>query len=183
MNRVEVLKIMAVLRAAYPQYYRNISDEDAANVVNLWTDLFAEDDASFVGAAVKAIIVADNREFPPLVGTIKEKMRQLTTPNELTEGEAWAIIAKAVKNSLYASREEFDALPPMLKKLVRSPSQLKDWAMMDSETLHSVVASNVQKAFRTIAKREQEAEKLPASVKIALKQVVGEKLLGDGSEK
>ena len=37
--------------------------------------------------------------------------------------------------------------------------------MLDSETLHSVVASNVQRSFRAISTQEQETAKLPPDVR------------------
>lgn len=183
MERRDVLMVMAVLRGAYPQYYRGISDEEAEDTVNLWTDLFADDDPGLVGAAVRAIIVADDREFPPLIGTIKEKMRQLSQPRELTEGEAWALIAKAVRNGLYGAQEEYAKLPPTLQKLVGGPSQLRDWAVMDTDTVHSVVASNLQRAYRTALKREQEAAKLPEDIRRFLAGTAEKMALEDGQDR
>lgn len=40
MNRNETLKIMAVIKAAYPYYYNNQSEEDLKTVVNLWQGMF-----------------------------------------------------------------------------------------------------------------------------------------------
>ena len=168
MERNDVLQIMAVLRGAYPQFYRDISRKEAEDTVNLWQAMFAEDEPGLVGAAVKAIIVSEAREFPPNIGIVKEKMRELTAGKELTEAEAWNLVSKAVRNSIWDSKAEFEKLPEDCKKLVGSPSQLREWAMMDSEALHSVVASNFQRSFRVVQKRNREAAKLPADVKKAL---------------
>lgn len=168
MERNDVIQIMAVLRGAYPHFYRDISRKEAEDTVNLWQAMFSDDDPRIVGAAVKAIIVSDAREFPPNIGIVKEKMRELTSEKEMTEAEAWALVAKAVKNGLYDSGKEFERLPADCKKLVGSPSQLREWAMMDSEALHSVVASNFQRSYRVIQKRNREEAKLPSDVKAAL---------------
>ena len=111
MERNEVLQIMAVLRGAYPNSYRSITRQEAESTVDLWQAMFSEDDPNLVGAAVKAIIVSDTREFPPNIGIVKEKMRELTQPKELTEAEAWGIVAKAVRNGVGGSKEEFEKLP------------------------------------------------------------------------
>lgn len=168
MERNDVLQIMAVLRGAYPHFYRDISRKEAEDTVNLWQAMFAEDEPGLVGAAVKAIIVSDAREFPPNIGIVKEKMRELTAGKELTEAEAWTLVANAVKDGLYGSKEAFASLPVDCQRLVGSPSQLREWAMMDSESLHSVVASNFQRSYRVIQKRNREAAKLPPDVKAAL---------------
>ena len=66
----------------------------------------------------------------------------------MTAQEAWNLVARAIRNSGYESRKEYDNLPPDIQRLVGSPEQLRDWAMMDSSTVHSVVASNFQRALQ-----------------------------------
>lgn len=165
MTRDDVIKIMSVLRGAYPHFYREISKQEAYDIINLWTDMFSQDDVSIVAAAVKSLIDGDNKGFPPTIGQVKSKMRLLTSKSEMTEAEAWAIVAKAVKNGLYGSKEEFDKLPENIQRIVGSHSQLKSWAMMDSDALHSVVASNFQRSYKQVADRENEIAKLPADVR------------------
>ena len=57
MIREEIIKLMSVLRGAYPQFYRDVSKTEALDTINLWADMFANDDAALVGAAVKSLIV------------------------------------------------------------------------------------------------------------------------------
>lgn len=171
MTREDVIKIMSVLRGAYPGFYRDISKAEALDTINLWTDLFANDDAALVGAAVKSVIEGDEKGFPPTIGQVKAKMRLLAGPHELTEGEAWAQVAAAVRNGIYGSQEEFDKLSPTMQRIVGSPSQLREWAMMDSETLHSVVASNFQRSYKAITAKDREVAKLPADVRQMVDQI------------
>ena len=165
MTRDDVIKIMSVLRGAYPHFYRDISKQEAYDTINLWTDMFSRDDASIVSAAVKSLIDGDDKGFPPTIGQVKAKMRLLVGSDELTEAEAWNLVSKAVKNGLYGAVEEFEKLPPAVKRIVGSPSQLRDWASMDSDTLHSVVASNFQRSYKVVATREKEIAALPDDVK------------------
>lgn len=165
MTRDDVIKIMSVLRGAYPHFYRDISKQEAYDAINLWTDMFSNDDASIVAAAVKSLIDGDDKGFPPTIGQVKAKIRLLVRSDELTEAEAWNLVSKAVKNGLYGAVEEFEKLPPAVKRIVGSPSQLRDWASMDSETLHSVVASNFQRSYKVVATREKEIAALPDDVK------------------
>lgn len=165
MTRDDVIKIMSVLRGAYPHFYRDISKQEAYDTINLWTDMFSRDDASIVSAAVKSLIDGDDKGFPPTIGQVKAKMRLLAGSDELTEAEAWNLVSKAVKNGLYGAVEEFEKLPPAVKRIVGSPSQLRDWASMDSDTLHSVVASNFQRSYKVVATREKEIAALPDDVK------------------
>ena len=170
MNRAETLAVMGVLKAAYPTYYRDMSRRDAESVVALWVDMFADEPAPLVAAAVKALIATDEKGFPPHIGAVKARVRQLTQAPEMTDGEAWAVISRALRNSAYDSQREFDALPPRLQRLVGSPSQLREWAMLDAETVQSVIASNFQRAYRARAASDREYDALPADVKRVLKE-------------
>lgn len=171
MDREGVLMAMTVLRGAYPQFYRGISKKEADATVSLWEDMFRDDDLQIVLLAVKSLIDADEKGFPPTIGQVKAKMRLITGSSELTEAEAWAQVAAAVRNGIYGSKEEFEKLSPTMKRIVGSPSQLREWAMMDSETLHSVVASNFQRSYKAIATKEREIAKLPADVRSVVAQI------------
>ena len=61
MKREDVIKLMSVLRGAYPQFYRDVGRQEALDTISLWTDMFSEDDAAIVAAAVKALIATDSK--------------------------------------------------------------------------------------------------------------------------
>lgn len=165
MDRTETIKIMAVLRAAYPMYYAKQSTEDLQGVVNLWTEMFSDEPYQLVAMAVKALIKTRVSTFPPAIGEITEKIMQLTKPDEMTELEAWALVSKALKNSGYSSREEFEKLPPIIQRIIGSHYQLREWSQLDQDEVDTVVASNFQRSYRARAKSEREFEALPADVK------------------
>lgn len=182
MTLQETATIMDILTAAYPHFYGGKNAPDPANTLSLWASVFADDDVQLVAAAVKAIIVADTREFPPTIAHVKEQMQKLTRREAMTEAEAWTLVSKATRNGLYGSKEEFDKLPPQLQKLVGSPEQLRVWAMMDSDTLHSVVASNFQRSYKVIVQREQTEAKLPRDVLALVSGMSERMMLGPGEE-
>lgn len=179
MNHTETLQVLAVLRGAYPAFYRGMSRDEAERVVALWTAMFSEDDAALVGAAVKALIATDERGFPPHIGAVKAKMRQIAAPAGMTSGEAWNLVAKAIRNSAYDSQKEFDRLPENIQRLVGSPSQLRDWAMMDSDTVQSVVASNFQRSFAAREKSDADYRALPGDVKALISGMAERMMLSD----
>lgn len=163
MNLVETAKIMAVLETAYPRFYANKTAEDRENAVKLWAQVFAEDPYNVVSMAVMALIKTS--PYPPQPSDVNAKIQQITQPEQMTEMEAWSLVVKAVNNSAYNSGEEFKKLPPVVQRLVGAPSQLKEWAVMDSETFNSVVASNFQRSYKVRAKNERDYLALPSSVK------------------
>ena len=165
MDRRETAQVLSVLRAAYPNFYKGMGRQELEGIVDLWASMFAEDDPRLVAGAVKAFIATDSKGFPPVIGAIKDKMRQITTPEMMTEQEAWGLVFQAIRDSGYRAREEFEALPPLLRSLVGSPRQLHDWGMMDEDTVQSVVASNFMRSYRARAKHQQDYEALPGNVK------------------
>lgn len=179
MNREEVLMVMTVLRGAYPQFYRGITAKEAEATVSLWAEMFAEDDVAIVAAAVKALIATDDKGFPPHIGAVKAKVRQITQPSGMTPQEAWNLVAKAIRNSAYESREEYDKLPREVQRLVGSPNQLRDWALMDSDTVHSVVASNFQRSFSIRQKADNDFKALPRDVQAMIGSVAERMALHD----
>ena len=173
MNYEETLAIMGVLKAAYPQYYRDMKRSDAESVVSLWAEMFKEEPVNVVAVAVKAYIASDTKGFPPHIGAIKDAIVKIKAPKSMTEQEAWLLVKNATRNGLYGSAEEFEKLPPICKKLVGSPSQLREWATMDSDTLNSVVASNFQRSYKVMEKREKERLALPSDVRDIMAQLSG----------
>lgn len=173
MTKKEMAEILAVMQANYPDDFRGMSDAAMHGKINLWFMQFRDDDYKEVLAAVMAHIATDTNRFMPPVGVIKAKLVEIRNQGQMTEMEAWGLVAKAVSNSAYNSGEEFKKLPPVVQRLVGSPSQLREWAVMDTETFNSVVASNFQRSYRVRAKHEREYLALPSSVKTFMEGIAG----------
>ena len=173
MTREETIKVLAVLKAAYPAFYRGMKADELNGIVNLWASQFEGDDYKTVGAAVQAHIATDTKGYPPHIGAIKEAIRKITQPDEMSEMEAWSYVASALRNSGYNSVAEFDKLPPVVRRIVGSPSQLREWAMMDSDTVQSVVQSNFMRSYRVRAQSEREYLALPEIVRELMGQLAG----------
>lgn len=171
----ETLKIFAVLKANYGNFFKNMSRIDAEAQVSLWAEMFEDTPYEVVGMAVKAFIATDVEGYPPNVGRIKQEIRKLSEKEQMTEQEAISLIMKATRNGLYGADKEYEKLPAVLKRLVGSPSQLKVWARMPVDELQTVVASNLMRSYKAIAQREEYEKALPSSIKNLLGQV-GEQL-------
>ena len=173
----ETGRVMDALEAAYPRYYAGIDERRQERAVIMWASAFSRDDVRLVVAAVRSFIEMDEKGFPPVPGQIKAKLRLIADYGELSETDAWAMIRKAVRNSGYESQEEFERLPPPLQKLAGSPNQLREWALMDSDTFNSVVSSNVLRAYRTQTAREREYNALPPDVQELVAQIAAAKAM------
>lgn len=178
----ETLKIFAVLKANYSNFFKNLSRIDAEAQVSLWAEMFADTPYEMVGLAVKTFIATDVEGYPPNVGRIKRELMKLTEKEQMTEQEAVSLILKATRNGLYRAKEEYEKLPPVLQRLVGSPEQIRAWARMPADELQTVVASNLMRSYRAIAKKEEEYQALPSSIKNLLGQVGEQMKLKEGSD-
>ena len=160
MTLQDTSKILDILKANYQNWTAD------RNTLILWSQMFADDPVQEVAAAVKAFIVQDVKGFPPVIGQIKQLMLKVKS-NDIGEGEAWMMIRKAIGNGIYGSYEEFDKLPKILQRVVGSPDQLEQWALL-TDGLDIVVQSNVKRAYRQELEKEQFDRALPRDVRVAL---------------
>lgn len=166
MTREETTKILSIIKLAYPNFYKNITKQEAENTVNLYQEMFKNDEANLVIIAVKELI--NTFQYPPSIADIKNKMYQLTNV-EKTPSELWDKLQSAISDSLYHSTERFESLPDEVKQFVGSPKQLKDLAMMDSDVVHSVTKGQFFKQIEVIQKRVKENKlTLPETKKFQL---------------
>ena len=164
MTHEETRMILATLKAAYPQAYQRMTVEDAKIMINLWQEML-DHPYQLVAAAVKTIIASDRSGRPPTIGQVNDKIAQLTAGRQMTEGEAWVCVQAALRTSTNNCEAEFAKLPPRVQRLVGSPNQLREWAVMDSSEVQTVVASNFQRSYRARAASDREYEALPESIK------------------
>lgn len=168
MNDIETMKILAVLKAAYPAAYNKQTDEEIDAVIELWGMMFETEPYELVGAAVKGFIATDITGFPPSIGQIKNYVQKIINPERMTEAEAVNMILAAARNATYNASAEFKKLPQTLQKLVGSPAQLREWGVTDSKTVNTVIASNLQRSYKVITERERYNNSLPPAVKTLL---------------
>lgn len=172
MTRDEVIAILGIMRTAYPRFYANMKKDELLQTVDLWFEMFKGDNPLLVTNAVKKLIT--ELEFPPTIADVKKSMYSLTDRSE-TSIELWNRFLKAASRSCYNSVEEYEKLPDILKKFVGSPMQLKDYAMMDSDTVNSVIKGQFLKHIEILKQREKEEKMMLPGVRDLINQLA----LGD----
>jgi hypothetical protein len=177
MTRDETKTILTVLKAGYPNFYKEMAKEDATNIVNLWSTMFASDPAAIVTEAVKSLMCT--LKFPPTIADVKEKITMITQPQAMTEMEAWRMVMSAI--NYYDAVQTFERLPPILRRIVGSPNALREWATMEAETVNSVVQSNFMRSYRAVVAQEKERAMLPESTKQMISGLAERMAITDGS--
>lgn len=75
MTTGETTVILAAITAAYPNAYKNMSQEEARAVVTVWAIQFADMPADIVFMAVNKAIATS--KYPPTIAEVKQKVSAL----------------------------------------------------------------------------------------------------------
>lgn len=187
MTLQETALIMDILATAYPQFYRNQSDDERLRGASLWATMFKEEPVELVAAAVKTFIAQDTKGFPPAIGIIKNTILRLTAPEEMTELEAWSLVRRAISGASMDDTSrvmrggvfsppsavvQFAQLPPILQRLVGDPTRLAEWNQVSPERLETVVQSNFMRSYRARVQHERELLAMPPDVRQTMERLV-----------
>lgn len=120
MTREEAIKVLAILKAAYPNSYRGMTKEEAHGTVAVWAAQFASMPASVVMIAINKII--SKNTFPPSINEVKDEIRGLYW-------ETWQALdfhrrgIKPLDDKTVAALEEIDRIvTPMQSRLSNAPT-------------------------------------------------------------
>ena len=72
MTKKEATQILAMLKAAYPNFYKDMGADEAQGTISVWTMQFASLPAEVVLMALNKHI--STGKFPPTIAEIKEKI-------------------------------------------------------------------------------------------------------------
>lgn len=167
MTREQTKTFIRGLVALYPNWHpQNLTD-----TVDAWQWALNDYPLEIVQAALTIYIKTNGTGFAPSVSQLIDCMHAPKESNRLTEGEAWALVLKAIRNSGYDSEEEFTKLPPAIQKAVGTPSTLRQWALCDSDEVNTVIMSNFQRSYRITVEREKFNAKVPPKIATVLAQI------------
>ena len=157
MTRDEFKILVKGMKAVYAQP-TFLPDKDA---FDMWFALLGDLPYKVANIAIQKHMLTE--KFPPTPAEIREKAAQMieTPETEMSELEAWALVRKAIRNSGYHAKEEFDKLPEACREAVGNAANLEEWAKMDYEKVESVGQSHFIRNFRTAVLRIKEEQRLP----------------------
>lgn len=175
MTREETLKILSVLKAAYPAFYSKISGKDGEGVANLWTSMFTEEPYPVVSCAITQLI-STHTGYPPDIAAVKGAIRDMISAVtcEPTDEELWLLYKNAVKNyNPYALGDTWDSLLPILKSYAGTPGTLLEHGMLNTDTFVSVIHGQFLRQIPALRKRSEFTHTLPANVLSYLRECNG----------
>lgn len=173
MTREECKKIIAVIAATFP----NFDSDDPATTIDAWHIFLADYSYQDISAALKIYVSTANSAFPPSASQLIGQLNKVRALKNAQEVDVWREVRPAIRNGNYHAEEEFKKLSPMAQKMVGDPGQLREWAMLPSEDIDTVVQSNFKKRYETMVKRESELSAMPKEVREMI-GTIGQKQIG-----
>lgn len=167
MDNTSVKKLIAVMISAYPNHFKSYNTADIDNLVMAWGMVLEDYSYEQASNGLKVFMRSDTKGFPPSPGQVVDCILKVyqSPDSNLSPDEAWYRVVKAMENSLYNAESEFEKLPNIAKKIIVSPARLRELALSDEDTLHSVEKSLFFRSFRAQIEREKESAKVPQSLK------------------
>ena len=171
----ESKNILRIIAAAYQNSFRLYNDgqQRLKDAITVWAVIFKDVPYSMVEAALYTYINED-REYPPTPGQIKSILYRINNQDELSEGDAWNLVQRALSNGLYGAQEEFDRLPEDVQKAIGSPQWIHAVAS-DEDANMSVESSNFYRRYRQVMADKREKECMPPAVRKMVEQLADSK--------
>lgn len=163
MKKPEVIKLLGMLAAAYP----NMKEIDEITVA-LWYDCLKDVDTEPAVLAIKKHILES--PFPPSIADIRKQVAAVTMPEgqKLDGATAWGEVIKAIKEyGYYREKEALASMSPLTQRVVKYMS----WQEICLSDNPGVVRGQFLKMYETIAEREKQGRLLPESFKQEMKMI------------
>ena len=154
MTRDETKTLIAMIMSTYP----NFKPSEMVNtkmMIETWWAILEPDDGQDILNAFKVYTRTDTSGFAPTPGKLHMMIADRQAPG-LADGEILTMLTKASRNANYGFEQSFAELPPMLQKAVGSPTVIRNWGNMDSESL-GFAFNNVIKVYKELLRREKES--------------------------
>ena len=164
MTLEETKKLLITINALYPNWKVENPEATAA----AWHWALSDYPAAAVNAALQIFLKTDKAGFVPSASQLIGCMYEPKKSEQLTEGEAWALVKKAIRDGGYHARERYEELPPLVQRAVGDASMIYQWAMCDSNEVNSVIMSNFQRTYKALLSKQEFNDKVPSQLREAI---------------
>ena len=167
MNRMETIQVITLLAGNYD----SIASKDKTQkdlMIATWLECLGDLDYRLVLQAVKKSII--NSPYPPTIHEIRKNAIEMLNPTtKKTAIEGWNEALQMISNGLYMTQEQFEKYSPEVRRFFGSVNQVRQLAMLDSDTINSVTKGQFLKQYDVLVQRDREEKILPD----AMKQLIG----------
>lgn len=169
-KKTEMIKIFAVLTAAYPKFDTFQNPEQLKPIIEIWSEMFEDVEFSIALVAVKKLILES--PFPPSIADVRKQVSEILTPevNKIDAGQAWGEVMRAVKNyGFYDPEGALKSMSPITREVVKRISW-REICMQEEEKM-GVLRGQFIKIYDTMAKRQKQDALLPLTMQAQIRQI------------
>lgn len=178
MKKTEMVQIITLLAGNYDSI-ANKSQTQKELMLNTWYECLGDLDYEIVLQAVKKSII--NSSYPPTIHDIRKNAIEMINPTtKKTAIEAWNEALKMISNGLYMTQEQFESCSPEIQKFFGSVNNVRQQAMLDSDTVNSVIKGQFLKQYDVLVEREREEKMLPETMENFIGGLVKQYTLKEG---
>ena len=158
-----MVQIITLLAGNY-ETIANKSQQQRELMLNTWYECLGDLDYKIVLQAVKKTIIES--PYPPTIHEIRKNAVELINPTtKRTAIEAWNEAIEMISNGIYMTEEQFNTASPEVKKFFGNVRQVKELAMLDSDTVNTVTKGQFLKQYDILVQRDREEKMLPEPMK------------------
>lgn len=156
MTREDTIRVLSILRTAYPRFYANMSKTEAENVIDLWSVMFSADDVESVKLALYKLISIC--EFPPSVAEMRKALAETQIGYMQDAGEAWGSVVNAIR--AYGAARENEALGSM-SEMTRLAVKRMGWTNLCMSEDSMADRAHFLKIYGLIEDRQTQQRQMP----------------------
>ena len=160
MTREQTVDLIHSIASLYP----NWKPDNLTETVNAWCWALADYTAEQVKAALIIYMKTSNAGFAPSAAQLIGCINRPQENEYMTDGEAWALVKRAIQDGIYHSAERFNELPPLIQQAVGNANMIRQWAMSETEDVNTVIASNFARSYRAVVERQKFNDKVPPAI-------------------
>lgn len=170
MTGKEVAILIYTVKANYPKFYGNMDKNEFDSLASVWLSCLGDYEFNIAQAGLKLYFTTEKSGFPPTVGQVIDCIHKITDREDdtITELDAWGMVYKAICNSNYNAEQEYDKLPNVVKKSIGNYSQLKQWAMLDTNEVQTVIQSNFMRSYRQAKSDDKDYRRMSSDIRDAI---------------
>lgn len=170
MTKDETRAMLFMIRANYPQAFRDAGESEMRLIAQTWHDVFEPYDSSVVRYALTECFKTSR--FAPSIAEVLGKIKAIMY--DFTDEDDWKIACKMIRNGNWLTKEEWDEAPEHIRRWFGSMSAVKELANQEGGTLQTVTRGQFMKTIGAVREDCKIRENMPAELKQAIQEALNE---------
>ena len=158
-NDEEARQLIMTMVVVYPNM--QVNDATIMPLIRLYERVFKNYTYDELSQALEVYVSSNTSGFAPtpahLIDIIETAYESEGT---IDESEVWSMIYTAICRSSVCAKDDYENFPPIVKKVVGSASQLREWGQTATETVDDKIRNSVLWTYRNVVAEEKRKNRM-----------------------